>query len=294
MRNKILNSRNIWLQLLTIVEQMINNSQNNSGFFKTPTVSNESLISGISNFDFGREEIELRTDAQLEIPERLMLGKRAERYFSEWLKQSSEYELVAENIQIIDNKQTLGEFDFIVRRIKDDQLIHIELVYKFYLFDPSVEGKEIEKWIGPNRGDRLDYKLDKLANHQFPLLYSLPSKKRLSEFRIVSSKIEQQVLFMANLFIPTDHKVGFSLVNEEAIEGTWMRLNEWEAFYDTTTQFAIPDKKDWFSRELVSENWLSKEEAIEQIISLHSQSRSPLVWAKFPDESQQRDFVVYW
>ena len=116
---------------------MVNDSQNNSGFFKTHTVSKESLIDGIPNFYLECDNAEIFSDSDLEIPERLMLGKRAERYFSEWIKQSDSYELIAENIQIIENKQTLGEFDFITRRLLDNQLIHIELIYKFYLFTVS-------------------------------------------------------------------------------------------------------------------------------------------------------------
>ena len=272
----------------------MNNSQNNSGFFKTYPISTESLIKGIPNFDFKQDETVSFTDSELGIPDRLMLGKRAERYFSEWIKRSESYELIAENIQIIDNKQTLGEFDFIVKRISDGQLIHIELIYKFYLFDPSVEGTEFEKWIGPNRGDRLDFKRDKLANHQFPLLKTEQAKERLNELGIDVSQIEQQVLFLANLFIPKNHEVDFKLVNKDAIEGTWMNFEEWEKQASSKNLFAIPAKMDWFSQELKSAEWLNKEEALVQIKSMHDQKRSPLVWTKNRDGNQARDFIVYW
>ncbi len=273
---------------------MVNDSQNSSGFFKTQLVSTESLISGIPNFDFNQEEMNSFTDSELGIPERLMLGKRAERYFSEWIKRSDSYELLVENIQIIEDKQTLGEFDFIVRRLVDDQLIHIELIYKFYLFDPSSDGTEIEKWIGPNRGDRLDFKWDKLVNHQFPLLHTEPSAKQLQEFGINVSMIEQQVLFLANLFVPKNHEVDFNQVNKAAVEGTWMDLNDWEELSKPENQYAIPAKRDWFSRELKNAEWLSMEEALDQIKSLHLGNRSPLVWTKDKDENQSRDFVVWW
>lgn len=277
----------------TIVIEMID-SQNSSGFFNTQLISAKSLISGISNFDFTKDKNQTFSDSELNIPERLMLGKRAERYFSEWLKRSTDYELIAENIQIIDNKQTLGEFDFIVRRKEDGQLIHIELVYKFYLFVPSVEGSEFEHWIGPNRGDRLDFKLDKLKNHQFPLLFSKPAEDRLADLRIDISNVEQQVLFLANLFIPIEYQMRFTRVNKEAVEGTWMSLNVWEELFDSSALFAIPDKIDWFSRELDNINWMSKEKTIQKIISMHDQKRSPLVYVKQLDGIQRRDFVVWW
>jgi hypothetical protein len=273
---------------------MVNDSQNNSGFFKTQPVSKKSLIDGIPNFYLECDNAEIFSDSDLEIPERLMLGKRAERYFSEWIKQSDSYELIAENIQIIENKQTLGEFDFIIRRLLDNQLIHIELIYKFYLFDPSSEGTEIEKWIGPNRGDRLDFKRDKLANHQFPLLKTNPAKERLQELEIDVSRIEQQVLFLANLFVPVNQKVDFTQVNEVAVEGTWMNLEDWEKQASSENQYAIPAKMDWFSRELKNTEWLSREEALILIKSMHDQKRSPLVWVKNKSGTQLRDFVVFW
>lgn len=273
---------------------MIGDSQNNSGFFQTHAVSKESLIEGIPNFDLNSEEVEVFSDAALEIPERLMLGKRAERYLSEWIKRSDSYELIAENIQIIDNKQTLGEFDFIIQRKLDKQLIHIELIYKFYLFDPASEGKEIEKWIGPNRGDRLDFKRDKLANHQFPLLKTEPARKRLNELGIDVSKVEQQVLFLANLFVPKGQKVEFNRVNNAATEGTWLNLEEWKKSASSENVFAIPTKKDWFSRKLKNADWQSREEAMARIEELHNQKRSPLVWTKTENGHQFRDFVVWW
>lgn len=273
---------------------MTKDSQNNFGFFTTHSISKKSLINGISNFDFKHEETEFFTDSELGIPERLMLGKRAERYFSEWIKRSSCYDLVAENIQIIEDKRTLGEFDFIIRRKQENQLIHIELIYKFYLFDPSVEGSEFEKWIGPNRGDQLDFKLDKLANHQFPLLQTQPAQDRLTEFGVDSSTIEQQVLFLANLFVPNNHEVDFVLVNETAVEGKWMNLGDWQEYSKSEDQFAIPDKMDWFTRELKRADWLTKEEALAKIKSMHDQKRSPLVWTKTKNGAQSRDFVVWW
>lgn len=268
--------------------------QNSSGFLETHSVSKESLIPNVSNFELILGEIQSFSDADLKLPERLMLGKRAERYFSEWLKRSSEYELIAENIQVIDQKQTLGEFDFIVRRKSDQQLIHIELVYKFYVFDPTAIGSEFTRWIGPNRKDRLDYKVEKLTNHQFPLMFHEAAIKKLNDLKVDTSNIEQQVLFLANLFVPTNEEVNFDKVNESAVEGKWMNLSEWEEAFNTTIQFAIPPKINWFSKELKDANWLSKDQAREKIRSMHNLERSPLIYAKDGAGNQRRDFVVYW
>jgi hypothetical protein len=248
----------------------------------------------VSNFDFLPDDVEVFSDTDLNIPKRLMLGKRAERYFSQWLKQSPKYDLVAENIQVIKEKQTLGEFDFIVRRKSDQQLIHVELVYKFYLFDPNVNGTEFQHWIGPNKKDRLDYKLEKLSNHQFPLLFHDAAISKLNELNIKTDGIQQQVLFLANLFVPTNADVHFNKVNKDAIEGEWMSMEHWEQIFDSQTQFAIPPKTDWFSKEPTEVEWLTKEQAKEMIQSQFELQRSPLVYSKDEAGIQRRDFVVFW
>lgn len=267
---------------------------NSEGFFRTQPVSHQSLLPNIGCFGFRANDVKPISDQALNLPEKLMQGKRAERYFSEWLKQSDAYELVAENVQIIEDKQTLGEFDFIVKRISDGQLIHIELVYKYYLFDPSAEGTEFEHWIGPNRGDQLDFKLDKLRDHQFPLLYTDAARKRLNELGLNVDEIEQHVLFLANLFVPQQNTVPFHRVNKDATEGNWMRLSEWESLPNEQAQFAIPEKKDWFSRKLEANQWFSKEEAVAKIKAFHERKRSPLVYSKDNKGAQTRDFVVWW
>ncbi|MDG1332499.1 MAG: DUF1853 family protein [Crocinitomicaceae bacterium] len=274
-------------------------SQNSTGFFATKLISEQSLIPAIPNFDHSITGFPLNStlsfsDSELGIPERLMLGKRAERYFSEWVRRSSEFDLVAENIQVIDQKQTLGEFDFIVRRKSDDQLIHVELVYKFYLFDPAVDGNEFEHWIGPNRGDQLDFKLDKLQNHQFPLLFSEAAKNKLENSGIDTSNIEQQVLFLANLFTPINHQVDFQEVNKNAIEGSWMNLDDWVRTANSEDIFAIPSQVNWFSRKLEQIEWLTKTEIMEKIMLMHTKKRSPLVYSKDVSSNQSRDFVVWW
>jgi hypothetical protein len=210
------------------------------------------------------------------------------------LKQSNEFESVAENIQVIHNKQTLGEFDFIVRRIANQQLIHVELVYKFYLFDPSVVGSEIEHWIGPNRGDQLDFKLEKLSAHQFPLLHHEAARETFDSLKINPSNIEQQVLFLANLFVPMDQQTHFEKVNPSAIEGRWMNASTWEKTSDSNHQFAIPEKRDWFAKALTDVEWFTKAEMLEKIHAKHLQKQSPLIYSRDENGNQRRDFVVWW
>ena len=82
-----------------------------------------------------------------------------------------EIKILAENVQIQNEKTTVGEIDCILTTAKKP--VHLEIIYKFYLYDKSVGTNELEHWIGPNRRDSLVSKLNKLKDKQLPLLYNL-------------------------------------------------------------------------------------------------------------------------
>jgi hypothetical protein len=70
----------------------------------------------------------------------------------------------------------------------------MELAYKFYLFDPSISSEPINNWIGPNRNDSLQEKLEKLKTKQFPLLYHKLAK---SKFTTVAIDQVSQAMFIS-------------------------------------------------------------------------------------------------
>ena len=90
-------------------------------------------------------------ELEFKLPNNIRLGHLAEKIVSELIKSSANYKVLYENIQIIDGKKTIGEIDFIIEELKTKALIHMELAYKFYLFDPSISSEPINNWIGPNR-----------------------------------------------------------------------------------------------------------------------------------------------
>ena len=103
-----------------------------------------------------------------------------EKIISELIKSSNNYKVLYENIQIIEGKKTIGEIDFFIKNTTTKRLIHMELAYKFYLYDPKISSEQLNNWIGPNRNDSLKYKLEKLQKKQFPLLYHNSAKSKLN------------------------------------------------------------------------------------------------------------------
>ncbi|NQY06860.1 MAG: DUF1853 family protein, partial [Flavobacteriaceae bacterium] len=166
------------------------------GFISTPELWDGSHSLGLTQFQLPTESFSF-TGA---ISENLMLGKRMEHFFEFQINSLPSTEIICQNIQIYRNKITLGELDFIIQTASET--IHIELVYKFYLYIPSENMIEIEKWIGPNKKDSFIEKLTKLQEKQLPLLFKEETNPLLEYYRIKQETIKQRVCFKAQLFLP--------------------------------------------------------------------------------------------
>ena len=116
------------------------------------------------------------------------------------MNQHKDIEILGNNIQIISRKQTLGEIYCVL--LKENKPFHIEIAYKFYVYDPTVGNSFLEHWIGPNRRDSLVLKLSKMKQKQFSLLYRDVCKPILDDFNIKVASVKQRAFFKAQLFVP--------------------------------------------------------------------------------------------
>ena len=223
----------------------------------------------------------------------LRLGKEIEKVVSALIKASSNFEVLYENSQIMDGKTTIGELDFIVKDLIKNEVFHLELVYKFYVYDPKQSTNELEKWIGPNRKDSFIEKYTKLKTKQFPLL-----KHPLTQLKFPNLNCEtltQKLCFMANLFVPF-HLVGqpLSEINTKAIVGYWLSINDFQNIQNQNSLFYLPQKTEWGIHPSNNQNWVSKTEILPQIQSHLNRQFSPLCWIKKPNKSFEQCFIVWW
>ncbi|MFT5859929.1 MAG: hypothetical protein ACI865_002036 [Flavobacteriaceae bacterium] len=264
---------------------------NFEGFINTKILSKD-LVDGVGCFEFSNQPPDSAKNPQL--PEKLMLGKRAERYFSLLIDLSDQYEMVLENIQVFEKSRTIGEFDFIVRRLNDNQLVHIELVYKFYLLDKQTASNDMADWVGPNRNDSLKLKVEKLSTGQFPLLKTEEAKNRLLDAHLNTSEIIQELAFYANLFVPIHDPFSTHTLDDDAVEGYWGRFSDIAKLDSSGDKYFIPNKFDWFLRSAPDVNWMTLEEASVDIKSQLNDSRSPMLWKLTKEGKFERLFVVWW
>lgn len=258
------------------------------GFLKTPFLWNEKEVFNLAQFDINSTKT---TVFSTQIKKKLPLGKLVERFVSFEFEQNSVIKIIAENIQIQKEKITLGELDCLL--LKENKPIHLEIIYKFYLYDSTVGKTELEHWIGPNKRDSLVQKLIKLKKKQLPLLYSKECVKYLKTLDLNVKNIEQQVYFKAQLFVPLKkYTREFSIINNDCIIGFYVNTSELEHFKDC--KFYIPNKHNWLIKAQIATNWLSFDNFRVNIEQFLNEKKSPLCWLKKTNGELIKIFVIWW
>ena len=257
------------------------------GFLNTPVLWKDSEVCSLTQFKIEQEPLSF--DQVIDSNQRL--GKYVERFVSYQLSKDNSIKTIAENIQISKNKITLGELDCIL--LKDEKPIHLEIIYKFYLYDASVGETEIHHLIGPNRKDSLVEKLRKLKEKQLPLLYSKECSKYLKSINLNVNKVTQQVYFKGQLFIPfSNNNIQLSVLNQDAICGFYIHQNELSHFKDCA--FYIPSKKDWIITPHKNVNWINFDTFKGASKYYLTREFSPLCWMKKPNGETKQFFFVWW
>lgn len=257
------------------------------GFIKTPCLWKGNTVFNLQQFEIRS----LTNKIDITLDDNLRLGKYVERLVSFELEQQKDISLLAENIQIQDGKITLGELDCLL--LRNNKPIHLEVIYKFYLYDASVGNNEIDHFIGPNRKDSLIEKLTKLKNKQLPLLYSDTCKSYLDNLNLSANNMSQQVYFKAQLFVPlANQNIQLETLNSDCIVGFYINQTELQQFKEC--KFFIPSKKDWLLNPHTNVNWLTFD-AFKMITKDYLEQKfSALCWVKTKSGVLKKVFFVWW
>ncbi len=245
------------------------------GFYKTNHLFKN--LDTLKQFDFESIDLLNLQNDKLKINQKLPLGKRVELFFEHYLFLSKRYELIKKNIQIINNKETLGEIDFIIFDNKEKCFKHIELVYKYYLYDISFE-KELDRYIGPNKDDTLVKKLDKLKHKQLPLLFNEKTKPYLEGIDL--NNIKQEVCFKANIYTPF-YKKDLNIQFNENIRGFYISFDDFKSDeYFKKCEYLMPHRYDWVDFTIPQCSFETFNEILVQVEFFINYKKSPLLWLK--------------
>jgi hypothetical protein len=254
---------------------------------KIPILDSE--ITGVESFRLS--DLEIESDLRFDLPKNLRLGHLVEKTVAQCIQASSNYRLLYESIQLIEEKQTIGEIDFILEELISKRIIHLELAYKFYLYDPSISDYPVQNWIGPNRNDSLHLKLKKLKEKQFPLLHHKVLESQLGG--LAGSEISQALCFMASLFLPYRNKIELEPAYQKAVKGYYLSSSDFQKLNHSDSAYYLPPKKEWGMDPTENQNWLNYEEIEIDLNESIRDRRSRMCWKKEGD-NYRTFFVVWW
>lgn len=173
---------------------------------------------------------------------RKRLGFYVEDLFLWLLTLHPEFELIEHSIQLINQKQTIGELDFLVYDCVERRYLHIELAVKFYLLKGDDNG--LHNWIGPNKKDRLDKKLERIIQHQLKLSNHPLLKKQLPN--VANAQFKSYMLFKGRMFHHSS-----SIENRSALFNKALEIDEWKRIGELThaesRRLAVLEKVDWLA-----------------------------------------------
>ncbi len=171
------------------------------------------------------------------------LGIRFEALLSFWLNDHSgdwhDFELLAKNIQLKDEKRTIGEVDFIIENKITGEIEHWELSLKFYLGESALRPYE---WRGLNDRDTFGRKIKHTLDKQFNVDHvDLPEfGKKTIDKRIAIFKGR---LFYPDLMTNTVKESLATWLHPHHLRGTW--------------GYHLPTRINW--RRAARREWLTPE-----------------------------------
>lgn len=229
------------------------------------------------------------------LPDR-RLGARFEAMWRFFLENHSFYEVLAANLQIVDEGRTLGAIDFLIRDHYLDKVIHLELAVKFYLYSPGGASRGgLSDWIGPNPDDDLAKKISHLKARQLPLTNSAATTAVLKQRGLPLPDI-RVALIRGYLFSPLTTKIiPGPMVHPDHLQGRWCYAWQLERLDSvrTKTTFQVLAKDGW----LDPNPWVGQSFATgrQQVLELLANSGGPVLVAarkKHQEGAASRYFVV--
>jgi hypothetical protein len=217
--------------------------------------------------------------------EKLRLGKYAEELLCFYFQNNPKYSLLGYNMQLIDDKLTVGEIDYLLEENATKLKIHLELAIKFFL---KIKINEEHQWIGPSTKDNLSKKKNKLLKHQLQLV---PNFNKLLPLEFQNTDFKPQLLLKGAEFIPFEEYT----VGDNPFENAWwLHQEKLTDIQRNATYFSIiPNRKDWvfpFNERLEKFNFKQLEHEIVEYLLLQNE----IMIARFQEDHTpiDRGFVV--
>lgn len=184
-----------------------------------------------------------------------LLGSYFECLCQFFFSHGPHWQLLGHHIQVHDGQHTLGELDLVACHNASQTTQHIELAVKFYLFDAHSSDTGLHQYLGPQSHDRLDLKLNKLAQKQLPFLQDPHTQARLTQLNI-PHPTQQQLVLKGYLFYPLDQALHshHTAIHPDCPTGTWLHQMHSQEVLKQDALWAILPKHEWLGPYTCSQN----------------------------------------
>lgn len=244
---------------------------------------------------------------QIETPENLeqyieqqrsqRLGIYYETLWRYFLENFPGFDLITHNLPVRGFSSTLGEFDFIVRNTRTEQIYHVEIATKYYL---SHKFDNTGYWLGPSLKDRFDIKANHLLNHQIVLSKTPEGKRALAELDVFNPT--QVICVGGMLFYGKQACPLHPLTNAGHAHALHVSLNDFIDQWEHPCWMFVP-RHDWLAPINIRARYakIQNHNDIAQLINMaFSRQSQPLMIAKMTRieaeegyfQEQQRLFIT--
>ncbi len=160
------------------------------------------------------------------------------------LSASDQLEVLADHLQVFDrNHITLGEMDYILRDLRTQQVLQLELAVKFYLGVPTAGGW---RFPGPDPNDNWQRKLKHMRTHQLSLVQR-PETISLFRERWRCERVEVRQLIYGCIFYPmgVEQCPLPESVRPGCRKGRWLYAQDLERFFAGVSEVCMIPKPLW-------------------------------------------------
>ena len=169
--------------------------------------------------------------------EKQKLGIYHEKLWQFFLKNNGKTELISHNLKVKGTHNDIGEFD-IIYSDNSKKLFHLEIANKYYLCI-NEDSKSLSNWVGPNKIDSLEKKINHTLNKQIKLSDTIFGEKEIecvirkkNKISLIDQPVVKQIQIGGRLFYPNSSKKSKhrtpNLINSNHNKGSWLTLSEWE------------------------------------------------------------------
>jgi hypothetical protein len=184
------------------------------------------------------------------------------------------YQMIAEEVQLQQDKRTIGAIDFLLKNTEENRVEHWEVAIKFYLLKQG-------RWYGPNAKDRLDIKLSRMLEHQLTMTNTKAFQILFPEFEQITKHLLMQGRLYVNPFesedVPTNC-LGLP-IEQQNITGLWC----YQSQFTQITEPLYKLKKPYWATGLKCVTDLTPIIELPEHF-IHCQSKSGQFWFIVPDD----------